>query len=309
MAAVLRYPYSAITKSTDYLQLDIVQYTPAEKGLVRGPGFAKNTNERDVGNVAASNTVAGLNGSILLPIPANIQDGNSVRYADDSLNGIVASAVAKTQAVMTADYGQGVSEMVNKTLKNLQTGFAGFFNEQGGATKDLIIRALAAQSVNIFGGNVTPDQLLARQSGSIFNPNMELLFNGVTLRAFKFSFKLTPRNSTEAEQVKLIIRSLKRNMAPKSVNTTYIKTPNIFELRYRRGNLDHPFLHKFKKCALTDMAVNYTGDNVYATYGDATPVSMIMDLTFRELEPIYESDYAVDIGTDREAELDTTVGY
>jgi hypothetical protein len=30
---------------------------------------------------------------------------------------------------------------------------------------------------------------------------------------------------------------------------------------------------------------------VYATYDDATPVSMTMDLTFKELEPIYDVDY------------------
>ena len=39
------------------------------------------------------------------------------------------------------------------------------------------------------------------------------------------------------------------------------------------------------------MSVNYTGDGTYATYGDGTPVSMIMDLTFRELEAVYDEDY------------------
>ncbi len=48
------------------------------------------------------------------------------------------------------------------------------------------------------------------------------------------------------------------------------------------------------------MSVNYTGDGVYATYDDATPISMIMDLTFKELEPIYDTDYSDD---------DNTVGY
>ena len=37
---------------------------------------------------------------------------------------------------------------------------------------------------------------------------------------------------------------------------------------------DHPFLHKFKQCFLTNVSVNYTGEGVYATYDDATPVSM-----------------------------------
>jgi hypothetical protein len=114
---------------------------------------------------------------------------------------------------------------------------------------------------------------------------------------------MTPRSENEAKQVKLIIRSLKQNMAPKTVgalNANFLKTPNIFELEYKKGNDSHPFLHKFKQCALTDMNVNYTGENIYATYPQGEPISVIMDLTFRELSPIYDSDYT---------DSDTTVGY
>ena len=32
------------------------------------------------------------------------------------------------------------------------------------------------------------------------------------------------------------------------------------------------------------------------TYADGTPVSMVMDLTFKELEPIYDVDYDEDGG-------------
>ena len=39
------------------------------------------------------------------------------------------------------------------------------------------------------------------------------------------------------------------------------------------------------------MSVNYTGEGTYATYGDGTPISMVMDLRFKELEPIYDIDY------------------
>ena len=128
--------------------------------------------------------------------------------------------------------------------------------------------------------------------------NMELLFNGPTLRSFSFSFKMTPRSPSEAQECKNIIRSFKSNMAPKTKNTgsvggsgVFLKTPNVFELRYKKGNGDHPFLHKFKQCFLTNVSVNYTGEGVYTTYDDATPVSMQIDLSFKELEPIYDVDY------------------
>ena len=163
------------------------------------------------------------------------------------------------------------------------------------------------RQVKIFGGNVTVQQLLQREQGELFNPNMELLFNGPTLRAFKFSFKMMPRNRDESEQVKNIIRTFKKSMSPKTVQSrAFLKTPNIFELRYRQGSTEHRFLNKFKQCFLQDISINYTGEGNYATYGDGTPISMIMDLTFKELEPIYDIDYEDPI---TKLPRDSTVGY
>ena len=54
---------------------------------------------------------------------------------------------------------------------------------------------------------------------------------------------------------------------------------------------DSPFLHSFKLCALTGMAVNYTNAGTYSTYEDGTPVNIRMSLTFKELNPIYHEDY------------------
>ena len=288
MAAVLRYPYEALTDSTDYLQIDISTYTkigpnklvnsPVDNRVNVGNNLVGDTKSQNLSTTSfKSNT-----GTILLPMPSNIQDGNSVSYADDSLNGLVAQAVTKTTKVMTTENVSGLLGGVEGLLRVADS-------------EDLrktVLRSLAAQAVNVFGGNVTVDQMLARETGEIFNPNMELLFNGVTLRAFKFSFKMTPRNAKESQQIRLIIRSLKQNMAPKSgTNDNFLSTPNIFELRYRQGNNDHDFLHKFKQCFLTDIAVNYTGENVYATYADGSPISYVMDLSFKEIAPIYASDY------------------
>ena len=104
---------------------------------------------------------------------------------------------------------------------------------------------------------------------------------------------MTPRNSSEANQIKLIIRSLKKHMSPQLGNgeQVFLKAPNIFELKYKNGQNDNQYLNRFKQCALENMSVNYTGENVYATYEDGAPVSTILDLTFKELEPIYSADY------------------
>ena len=304
----LRYPYEALTEKTDYLQIEAKSYTAVGPGLVGRrpredvslPTLSGTVNVPTKNN---SNTRPVINeGSVFLPIPSNIQDGNTVGYGDDSLNGIVATAVEGVTSAMT--------------VKNAQE----FFSNKGGIAnllnlaksddvKGAVLRSLAAQSVNIFNGNVTPDSILARQEGQIFNPNMELLFNGVTLRAFKFQFKMTPRDENEASEVRNIIRFFKYNMSPQTgKNSYFLKTPNVFQLTYKKGNGRHPFLHQFKLCALESMSVNYTGENVYATYGDGTPVSMIMDLSFKELEPIYADDYAIQDNPESAPNVDG-VGY
>ena len=96
--------------------------------------------------------------------------------------------------------------------------------------------------------------------------------------------------------VKLIIRALKSSSAVKRRTNKgqggiFLGAPDVFELRYLKDGGDHPFLPNIKHCALTGMSVNYTNAGTYATYSDGTPVSMRMDLTFKELNPVYFEDY------------------
>jgi hypothetical protein len=322
MTQVLRYPYEAITDTTDYLQITISAYKPAGTDLIRTTSLTvpdvsvKGTNS---GNLYTE-SIRTEGGVILLPMPSNIQDGNSVSYADDSIDAITAKLFSGSSNVMTTPYPDKptgsqtpVTDYIGKVAGRLGQSANYILSTDG--LKDIAMKSLAAQATSVFGGNVTLNQVLARENGTFLNPNMELLFNGVTLRTFRFSFKMTPRDDKESEQIRLIIRSLKRNMAAKS-GTTFLGSPNIFGLRYRKGNDNHPFLHKFKPCALTDIAVNYTGENVYATYADGTPISMTMDLTFKELVPIYDTDYGDRSVTDANGNVtnpgtdsDTTVGY
>lgn len=85
-------------------------------------------------------------------------------------------------------------------------------------------------------------------------------------------------------------------MTAKSSSTTnslgiFIGAPDVFQLSYRRGKSPHPFLNKFKPMALTNMQLNYTASNTYATYADGTPIHIQMSLTFTELNPVYSEDY------------------
>ena len=310
MAGLLRYPYDAITQTTDYLQLTVFKYQRNDAGpgnLFASGSFGINNGVTDVSSLQSNKaTVLVDDGNILLPMPSNISDSNSVSYDADNMNAIAATAVGLTKEVMEGiKFDGSFVDSIGQTAGSV-AGQVGEFIGNNQFLKEYATKALAAQAVNVFGANVSLDSLLARGTGKILNPNMQLLFKSPTLRTFRFSFKLAPRNPREATEVKAIIRSLKRNMAPITTGGTqasdgtgvFLDTPNMFKLRYRKGNKDHPFLHRFKDCALSDMSVQYTGDNVYATYADGTPVSMILNLTFKELLPIYQQDY--DINDDGE---------
>ena len=295
MAEIYRYPYTLITKSTDYLQIDVVDYKPIGKTIVNTPGSRRNQGKNK-------------GKTIFLPIPSNISDSNAARYGSSELNSIAGAAIGGISGIMesgaafTGGAGAGFAAALGeagKTASAVVGAAGGLAGAQG-----FITRQLAVSAAGMLGANITPGQLLARTQGEILNPNMELLFNGPTLRSFRFSFKMTPRNDTEAGEIKKIIRCFKQSMAPKvgsgiaevnaaGASDTFLRTPNVFELTYKQGGGEHEFLNKFKQCFLESVNVNYTADGTYATYNDGTPVSMIMDLSFKEIEPVYDVDYDV----------------
>ena len=223
---------------------------------------------------------------IYLPIPQQVSDALAVSYGDDTLSPIQAAGISVTASGLKDPAGTAftAATLAEKIFKGEVEGI-----DQG--TKDAIQSIFAGKAINALGANVNPDALISRASGQILQSNLELLFSGVTLRSFPFVFDFVPREKREADQVRSIIRTLKKAMAPKSRNALFIQAPKVFQLEYVSGQRDHPFLNKFKLCSLTDMAVNYTASGTYATYEDGTPVHIQVQCTFKEINPIYAEDY------------------
>jgi len=307
---ILRYPLQALTSSTDYLQIDIGNYEPIGERYINTPG----SNKRYVTSTSrgSSNSTAHLStrplinaGTILLPIPSQIADTNTATYGQSSINGIEAWAAGTGEDLMNIDWEnndieQTIRDIGRKALGEVTTGIGNIEMAKTRMRKQFLGSAL-----KIFDSDVTSSQLLSRSTGEVLNPHMELLFSGPTIRNFNFAFKFTPRNELEAQQVKLIIRAFKSNMAPKVRGSAgssmsgswFLKTPNVFKIQYKSGNKNHPFLNKFKQCFLNSVNTSYTADGTYTTYDDGTPTSMILSLSFTETEPIYDLDYEDGPGT------------
>ena len=329
---ILRYPYEALTNDTDYLQIDIRDYNSAsavsDEGKGKGGGLASGRNAdgtsrrgNDKLNPDVETVTSGTLstsplapefrknkkvsvGTILLPMPSNIQSSNSVDFSNSNLDGLTADIFG---TISDPAKGGGIPQNSNpddaltEIIKTAGTKASNFIQNNGSIFGQLLTQQFYTQAANIpLGGSLTRDAVFARTNGEILNQNVELLFNGAKIRSFKFSFKMTPRGGKEAQQIKLIINAFKRYMVPKltgkknnsSVDNLFLRSPSIFELTYKSRNIKNPFLNSFKQCFLTDMSVNYTGEGTYTVYNNSTPVSMVLELGFKELEPIYDQDYS-----------------
>jgi hypothetical protein len=293
-----RYPLTKLTTSDDYLRITFLEYKPP--GLIPGEGtFALPSSDDVYRNVGDPNDTIVQKGTVLLPIPEDIKDSNSAKWNGSSLGPLGAATAAGVAGVFGTksvdDFKNKFSSTRDKIIDAAKSG----------TTQQAIQAGLINFAANALLGKNNDLNLTSRFAGAVFNSNIELLFSGVDLRqAFSFAYDIVPRSEREAIEIKNIIRKFKIHGAAKKGRAgegaagLFLKAPEVFKIEYMSGGRPHPYLNRFKICALGNITVNYTGSGTYATYSDATPVHMTMTLTFQELTPIYAEDYETGKGTE-----------
>ena len=249
----------------DFLKFDMLKYEPRDFDD-KSFSFKKrtDTNKRTIGTV-------------ILPIPGGIQDGQTVSFGQSKMSPLDMAKANIALSTVSGGATKGL-EAAGSAAENV----AGAFGDNK--------KALAAVIAGMAAGG---QDLLTRTTGAIANPNMELLFNGPDLRTFSFQFLLAPRSQEEAKTIIQILRFFKQGMSPiRTKSRLFLKSPHTFQLSYRnsRGQ-DHKYLNKFKECALASFGVNYTPNGNYSTYEDGVMTAYQMTMTYRELNPIYNDDY------------------
>ena len=311
----LNYPEDALyTKTQDHLSIAQYGYKPPRRDDI----FGKNPLNTLQNGSKRTSPLKELLGMVNLPMPNNITDSNNVSWADDNMNNLSAaltSYVAKnlvTTAAGSLALGAGLNAIgaggATKTaslIAALKVMGALDPNNQTQEMKTLLGGGLTSQALSMLGVSVSPESILARGYGIVPNSNLELLFNGPTLREFTFQYRMSPRSSSEAKIVNKIIRFFKQGMAAKKINSIsggssgsagaqsyFLGTPNVFQLQYKTtGGKTIKGVNRIKTCALTGFAMNYAADGNWAAYDEGQPVSVIMNMSFKELEPVYDTDY------------------
>ena len=265
-----RYPIDIADTKQDIMQFDMLEYTPS-----------LSTNQKNFGSIQRPSASGDAIATTFLSIPGNIQDQNSANWGGGEMNPLEVEGLKLAYATISrGEKGAGdyLSDAKTK-LKNM-----------GGEIKSGIAAYFAGQAVGV------GQQALQRTSGAVLNPNLELLFNGPSLRPFTFNFLLAPRSEKESQAAVNVIRFFKVGMSPiRSKSNLFLKTPNTFRIKYlHRGEGEHKFLNKFKECALISVGVNYTPNANYATFTDGGMVAYQLTLSFQELEPVFNDDYKND---------------
>ena len=276
------YPLDLGQTKQDVIKFTMVEYVPQDFNQSGQFGFdnsARNENsERSIGTV-------------ILPIPGGIQDTNSVQWAGQNMNAMEA----------------GLAQLALSGVTGGADGFFGDLKQQADRIRGNSGEVSTAVATAFAGAaSGTGGQLITRTTGAVINPNLELLFSGPALRSFSFQFKLNAREAAESKEIVKIIRFFKQgSAAQRSSSNLFLKSPHTFKIQYlHRGpgdDNDNPFMNKIKECALQSVAVNYTPEGNYATFDDGAMTSYELTLSFQELEPVFNDDYADD--------NDATIGF
>lgn len=137
-----------------------------------------------------------------------------------------------------------------------------------------------------------PNHVTQLGQGKIFNPNIELMYDGPRTRAFNMSFDFIPTSAKEASIVNEIILEFKKWSSPSSNRGgSMYEVPHLWKVQYyTKDNPD--LMNQFKPAAITKLVVqaNPTTD-MHSTFVDGFPTSTSMSIEFREADVILREDH------------------
>ena len=157
-------------------------------------------------------------------------------------------------------------------------------SKAGGVGEYLALAGSKLAKIPSIVGAAGVENLLSASAKVATNPFKEVLFESVDFRSFSFKYRFFPENEDEVRNVQNIIKTFKMHMHPElSKNKLFYIYPSEFEIRYYYKNKENNNFHKISTCALTDMQVEYGGEQ-FSSFRDGSPVEYTLTLTFKELE-------------------------
>ena len=151
--------------------------------------------------------------------------------------------------------------------------------------KNTKVGPMARQAGMVAAGQlagVSANQIMSVTRGEIYNPNIEMFYNGPQLRSFDFSFTMSPKSKQDAQAILAICKEFKTWSAPQEDGQKY-KIPHVWKISY--GGAAAKYYNKFHAAACTSVNVQYNaGMDQHMTFIDGCPVVTGLMLSFTEVE-------------------------
>ena len=237
---------------------------------------------------------------IMLYMPDDIQDAYKADWEGKAFGSITAGLLAAAGRDGVGYKLKSALQTAKKTAANLPVNAAAgiITNLAKGITGDQI------NASDVFGGI----------SGVIKNPNVELLFQKMNLRTFDLTFKMSPYDAEEGENIQRICQTFKKAMLPSydlgdrkvfgfdknenvasqnkdpALNSSFIAVPSVCHVQFMHGGSRNTYVPKYKMCAITDVNVNYTPDGNYAVFQGGAPVATELKISFMETKLVFAED-------------------
>ena len=283
---MLKYPNNLNEGQTDYVSFTHRKYRAnSEGGGAAAPGSGERIvlympNSTPTANYGNSWNSSGQNFDGPLGIikkDAAFLAGNAINKAGDTVanlgDGQAGNAMQSLRDA-AKQAGRDTAELLNDGISN-----------RGGLVKQL--------GMNMVGGALvgSGNNLLALTQGKIYNPNLELLYQGPQLRTFSFQFNFVLKNSNESSVVSQISKEFKKWSAPGDPGEEgFLSVPHVWDIRYG-GKVDGK-MNKFKPCALTNVSVqDNAGSDLHSTFEDGTPTLTSITLSFNEVDILTRKDH------------------
>jgi len=245
---------------------------------------------------------------IALYMPPQVSVSYSANYAETEITrraeAAVGLIVGAKDAIATMAEGKNPLGSASKFVKNL----GDKLDASAGGLAQFIIGAADQVAPGTKG-------LVALETGRIFTPKMEVLFEGIGRRNFEFTFVMIPKSADEAEKIKRIVDTFKIHMSPElevdgfSIGTEAVNMfgaslkgtksprsqtiPDVFDINYMYRDKENQHINKIGTSYLTSMDVQYGGDRYTAHEPDASgsppPQRTTITLKFTEIELMYRN--------------------
>jgi len=294
----VRFPHDMlIDEGEDFVMFDFYDYKPPFQG--------RNKNYEDDSKKVINETLEQYNASgyageyfkdkaypqILMYMPQDVQDNFAAKWEGKKFG-------AMTTGILAAA-GQGAAvDKINAMGQNVS-------NQLKKGTAELAAKVVTGLASKLTGDQITANDVFGGISGVARNPNVEVLFQSMELRTFDLTFKMAPYDESDVQRMDAIIKIFKQAMLPQyklgddvevfgmknnALEAGFIQVPKVCAVNFMRGNIRNRFLPRYKMCAITDVNVNYTPDNVYATFDRSSPVATELKLSFMETKLVFSED-------------------